>query len=273
MSWGTEQYGVDAWGAGASFTVLDAFVISTHEVVVHLSMPPLDRSPFLAGDANNVRSWRIIDATTTEDIRIASVARYSGATQWLLTTLDRLPDSLHVATVNIVGLLAANGFTPLFNLASFDFFGVTEQAIATPTARSDTRQVGSRDIANAPAPSLGDTTSVGGTYVIKGGDYALVSGAELVRKLVIRRLVSAPGDFFHLPRYGVGLKVKQPIPAGDLVKLKALIERQVKLEPDIAAVSASITQTNNVLTVVVRAKLARTGQQVTVAINSPIGQN
>mgnify|MGYP001205205386 CR=1 FL=1 len=96
-------------------------------------------------------------------------------------------------------------------------------------------------------------------------------GAALLRKLIIRRLTTTPGDFFHLPKYGVGLKVKQPIPAGNLVRFRTLVERELLLEPDLAQVAVAITQSSNILTIQVRAVLTKSGQQVSVGLLAPIG--
>lgn len=128
-----------------------------------------------------------------------------------------------------------------------------------------------RDLANVQSPQLGGT-NIGGVLSIVGGDYALVDGEQLIRKLIIRRLLSTPGDFFHIPNYGCGIQVKQPLPGGGLVRLKASIARQLLLEPDITAVTVAISQTTNTLTIIVNATMARSGSLVTVSMLSPIGQ-
>lgn len=114
-----------------------------------------------------------------------------------------------------------------------------------------------------------------GTLVIEpGGDYASMTGAELIKKLILRRLTTKPGDFFHLPNYGIGLREKEPLPVADLRKLAKAIELQVAQEPEVAAVKATLTYSASaaVLNVRVQVQLKPSGQQVAVAVAVPTGQ-
>jgi hypothetical protein len=270
--WGTSSFG----GLSASLGVVNAFALTTHEVVVELSKPPLDVSGFITGDVSNPRSWLVTVPETGQILDVAGVAPYERPLRWVIRTLQRLPESTGVARVSITGRPIASalrdashaiGIEPLF----FDFAGVTEFSISTPQQRANTRSRGGRDLRNIPAPTVSDT-SLGGTLSIVGGDYALMDGADLIKKLITRRLTTTPGEFFHLPNYGVGLAVKQPLPGGGIARLKKRIEQQVLLEPDIGSASVSISQSSSVLTITIRVVMSSTGSQVTVALNSPIGQ-
>jgi len=85
-------------------------------------------------------------------------------------------------------------------------------------------------------------TQFGGTLVItSGGDYALQGGYDLLRKLIFRRLTSATGAFFHLPKYGAGLRVKEPPSASGLGQMKRLVEDQVRQEREVKSVSAQVS--------------------------------
>lgn len=270
MSYGDQQWGLDGFGGlAADLSIRHAYAISTNEVVVVLNKPPLDRTALLTGDVRNPGSWQITVPATGAVMTVAGVAAYAQPLSWLVRTLDKLPESTETCLVEATGLKDANNAI-IGPLDSAEFAGVTEVAVATPAAVLATRQASGRDLANVAVPVV--DAGVGGTLLIKGGDYALVEGSELVKKLILRRLISSPNDFFHLPNYGVGLKVKQAIPTGDLVKLKTKAEKQIKLERGVAAASVAIAQSNNTLTVQVKAKLAKNGQVVTVAMDSPIGQ-
>lgn len=269
--WGTGSYGVGSYGVAATLVVEYAFAISTHEVVVVLNKPPLDVSGFVSGDVRNPGSWALSIPATAQVLEVAGVAPFDDPLKWIVRSLQRFPDSTGIARVKATTLKDAGG--SIIGLPDFaDFTGVTEFAIATPTTLASDRRAGDRDLANVPTPQIGGETDLSGTLVIRGGDYALVEGTELARKLIIRRLTTTPGDFFHLPNYGVGLRVKEPIPVGDMVRLKAEIERQIKQERDVVRASATVSQSGNVLTVLVRATLAKTGQQVSVALESRLGQ-
>jgi len=266
--YGTGPWGTGAFGVAPNLTVDYAFAISTRQVVVVLSKPPKDISFLLAGDVRNPVCWVVTRLDTGEALPVQEVESYSGQLQWTLTTLDQFAPSTAQMQVEIVGLLDAGG-SVCQAPRSAEFAGVTERALSTPTQVAAARRVVNRDLRNS---SIGVQNTVGGTLQIVGGDYALSDGPELVKKLIIRRLVSTPGDFFHLPNYGCGLKVKQAIPGGDLVKLKTLIQNQVLQEPDISQASVSLEQSTNLLIISVKARMASTGQQVNVALNTQIGQ-
>ena len=62
-----------------------------------------------------------------------------------------------------------------------------------------------------PVDPLG---AIGGSLRIGAdGDYVADEGTELMKKLILRRLLTPKGAFFHLPDYGYGLAVKEPTPA------------------------------------------------------------
>jgi hypothetical protein len=121
----------------------------------------------------------------------------------------------------------------------------------------------------------GALTGISGTLVIEAdGDYASMTGAALIKKLILRRLTTKPGDFFHLPEYGIGLREKEPLPVADLRKLAKAIELQVAQEPEVGAVKATLAYSASAetLNVRVQAQLKATGQQVDVAVAVPTGQ-
>jgi len=273
-SFGTGPWGTGSYGVATTLTVTHAYVINTHEVVVVLSKPPLDRLALLPGDVRNILSWELMlqTATTIEILEIAEIRPYKGPLEWAVRSAMRLPDANHLGRITATTLKdAAGNITGLPNYA--DFIGVTEHAVSTPTAKAAARGAGARDLSNLPTPTIGGESNLSGTLTIRGGDYALVEGPALLKKLIIRRLTTTPGDFFHLPNYGAGLRVKEPIPAGDLVRFRARLERELLREPDIDSVTTSVTQSQNTLTVKVRARMSRTGQDVSVGLFSPIGQS
>ena len=117
-------------------------------------------------------------------------------------------------------------------------------------------------------------TTAGSTLRIgSGGDYVSQSGEALIRKLVLRRLISKPGDFFHLPNYGVGLRVKEPIPTVDLRKLAVQIEQQVTLEPEVAESRANLSYAAGTgsLVVSLKVRLKATGDVVQTDMVIPSG--
>jgi phage baseplate assembly protein W len=92
-------------------------------------------------------------------------------------------------------------------------------------------------------------------------------GADLVRKLIMRRLTTNKGEFFHLPNYGISLPFKLPIPTAQLIKLKTEIESQVKLEPDVSNVRATVSlDPQGILFISISATYSPSGQTFQVPI-------
>jgi hypothetical protein len=270
-AYGTSAWGTSGFGLTPDLSIVHAYANSTHTVLVTLTKPPQAINALLPSDVLNKASWLIERLDTGEVIELANIAAYSAPLIWQITTLGQLPESGVQLRVTAIGLKDAGG-AYIQLPRSAEFAGITEIALSTPPQLAATRGVSFRDLTNLPTPTInGVSESIGGTLKINGGDYTLVSGVELVKKLVIRRLTTTPGDFFHLPKYGVGLQIKQAIPAGDLIKLKTLITNQILLEPDIDQCTVDLAQATNLLVIKVRALIRGTGQEVNVAINSQIG--
>ena len=90
----------------------------------------------------------------------------------------------------------------------------------------------------------------------------------MVRRLP-RRLMTTPGGFFHLPNYGLGIRLKESLITTDLVKLRTEVQRQILLEPEFDSAQVAIAlASNGVLTLTVKAILSTTQQQVVIILYS-----
>lgn len=246
MTWGAGSYGLSGWGVGAGFGVVTAFAASLQSVRVVLTQAPLAAYPTGTGDALNPLSWSITRPDTGAVFTVATVTQIS-ATSFVLTTIERLRGASTEYRLDASAVTLPTGapmLTPSFAL----FAGIAPSASAAATP--DDRQ---RDFRNWPVPR----NPAGGTLEIgSGGDYVEDSGAALVRKLVLRRLMSTPGDWFHLPAYGIGLRLKEPLAAVALATLQAEIKRQVLREIEVADAAVRLTLTTaGALAVDVRARL------------------
>ncbi len=268
MTWGIGPWGTEGYGIEPYLSVAGATAYSTHDVLVTLTKPPQDVSLLLDGDVRNPASWVVERLDTGAQLVVAEVTPAAGQTVWNVHVLDALAPSTDMVRVTIVNMRDAGGNIAQAPLSA-TFLGVTPKTQANAAQIAAARGTSSRDIANVAAPVGGVESGVGGVFRISGGDYALVDGAEFVRKLVIRRLTTTPGDFFHLPNYGCGLQLKQTIPGG-IVKFKAQVARELQREPGVVVNKIELTITGNLLTILVNATLSQTGQQVGVAVNTQI---
>lgn len=259
-------YGAGSAGVGTSLQA--AVALSTRMVKVTLSSEPLHSSNFTAGDALNPQTWTVQRGDTLAFLHVVSVTPMSPLVYGVLT-LEEFGDVTVLHTISSASLLSVGGVL-LSPPKSASFYGLLDENEATQAARLAKQRVTSRDLSNAQVPSSMPSFS-GGTLIINAtGDYDNVSGKALVQKLVLRRLISRPGDFFHLPKYGIGLRDKEPIPAGNLGKLRAEIQRQILLEPEVADATVSLElASTGILTIKPRIRLRPTGEVVSFSL--PLG--
>ena len=253
-----------AAAAGIGTSILSALALATNEVKVVLSGEPRHSSVFSAGDALNPSTWAIQRLDTTAFLHVLSVRPINPLT-YGLTTLESFGSVLVTHRVSSSTLLDAAGFS-LKTPRQADFLGLLDASVSTEEKKTYKHRGGSRDLFNSPTP-IDDPSRFGGTLIINSvGDYQDMSGDALIKKLILRRLLSHPGDFFHLPEYGIGFRNKEPVFGGGLSRIKAEIERQVLQEPEVDVAQASLTLDANTLTVLVRAKLRASGTQLSVSL-------
>jgi phage baseplate assembly protein W len=269
LGYGIDAYGTSYYGsAGAPLAIDNAFAVATRAVRVTLSAEPKLESPYVSGDGLNPATWqfyRLDDAgAQTEQITVINVEIVEHPLVLDIYLMEPMGSHNAQHRIKSTTLRAANGQL-IGTTHQYDFPGVLFADTATPQAQTATRQLALRDIANLPvvSPEFGN----GGTLQITAsGDYANEEGVALVKKLVLRRVLTRRGAFFHLPSYGVGLPVKLPVPSGELLRIKGEIERQVRLEPEVEAVSASLqANADGTMYVGLKVRLRPTGQQVEVS--------
>ena len=267
MGYGVTGYGTGPYAAAAAgpITVVSARVTSTHTVIVTVSAPALRDNGFTFGSALNPNTWQLLRLDTNQFFSILEVVEIS-STEFELRTLEPFAGSSVVHEVSSTTLRSeAGALVSEPNEATF--FGVIASSVSTPEQLAVQRKVSFRDVANPPTPE--QLNLIGGTLrFTSGGDYALEEGEPFVRKLILRRLVTPRGGFLHLPSYGIGFAVKEPVPVADLIKLRAEIERQVKLEPEVEACRATLTLdgANGILTIVLRVRLRPTGAEIEISL-------
>jgi hypothetical protein len=266
--WGTGPWGTGPWSGASAFAISGAVAISTRTVRVTLTSEPQHLSSAAPGDALNPSTWTIVRRDTGVAFTVLSIVdsgTTAPSTVFDVTVLEDLAPHLVTHRVSSLTLRSAGGATiGLPNFADFD--GV----VVASTAPTRTAQI---DMRNDPVPTARSVPTVGGTLTITAaGDYGNVTGKDLLRKLIIRRLTTRKGGFKHLPTYGVGLRAKEPLPIADLAKLKADIEREVQKEPEVTAVRARLEMRQHgvlLVTLDVRADLP-TGSD-TISVRLPPG--
>lgn len=276
MSWGFTGWGTSGWGVttlAAPLSFVNAFALTTNTVRVQLSTAADVSSPTAVGSATNPASWTITRLDSGFTFTVARVDEVPGSehTVFDVQVLESFGSLAITHEVSAPGILRDGDNAPMVPPTSFQFAGLGFDKTERPNAPVQ-RQVVAVDVANPPFPPSGNT--IGGTLIINAsGDYQSVAGAALVRKLIIRRIMTPLGGFSHLPDYGVGFAVKEKVPTSDLIKLRATLEQQVLLEPEVeqATVIPTLQRSNNILLLQIQAKLRPGGETLNTTVS--ISQN
>lgn len=99
---------------------------------------------------------------------------------------------------------------------------------------------GNQDLDDSLGVDLVYIGEQGGLQVDSTGDYRLVRGLENVRRSIMRRLTTSPGEYALDPTYGVGLPtfVKKKMTGDVLDTLKSRIEDQVAADRRVTSVTS-----------------------------------
>ena len=266
--WGAGSWGASPWGTGtgtsASLSVSYAFASAINRAVVVVTAEPAHVNASALGDARNPSTWKLQRLDTSATFTILSVSEVS-ATSYELTTLEPLADLTVVHRVTAVSLVDAAGNAAVAPLTA-DFNGIlTQPGGDAPTRDDDYVDLRYYNVSRNP---VGGTLNVG-----SDGDYQVMGGVELVRKLIIRRLTTLPGGFFHLPDYGFPFSPKDVVRPTELIKLKSALREAIMKEPEVedAGISLTLDASKGVLTVKVRAKLQAAGETLEINTELPLG--
>lgn len=237
---------------GASLIMTSALVISTNTVLVTFSTAPLAQSNIFAGDALNPASWTISRVDTGALFNVMTVNQVS-ATSFKVLIYERFASYLVQHSVSAPTLVDPFGVTiGLANSATF--YGILADVNQNQAAQAAANRYTLSDIANPPFPVTDNNSGGGSRIITASGDFKTESGNALLKKLIARRLMTTPGEFFHLPEYGIGIRLKEPLKSSDLRALKKTIEDQISLEPEVSTVNASLLQdqATGILTATIR---------------------
>lgn len=248
MGWGISPYGLGAYGIG-SLSIDGAVVITRRSVRVQLSLVPRAITPYSPGDVFNPATW--------------SVQRLDTLVFFTVLKMQQVATLLF----DIYVLEAFGSHFIQHQVSSLTLRSAGGALIVPPTSADFSGAELPKEREKAPVRTI-DLANEGTLRVLSGGDYAEVSGLSLIKKLIFRRITTALASFFHLPEYGLALAVKQLMRGGDLVTLKAVIDRQVKEEPEVIAVRSKVSfdAAHGILLIQLRATVAPQGDSLDVSL-------
>jgi hypothetical protein len=270
MPWAGQWAG--RW-AGGAFVGMFAFsavrAVGARAVRVTFTREPLFLSPIGRYDAGNAQRWSVVRQDTQREISLLGVRSVPGDpfSVELLLSEPFASSSLVVYEVTGSQIHDATGLT-LVDPSSAEISGMPaiREVIERP-----------RPLLDLYNPQVDRQALRGALQVGTDGDYVLEGGESLLRKLIVRRLLTVLDTYYHLAGsgYGAGLQVKNLIRPSDLVVLRTQLENEVAREPEVASarVALSLSAVGR-LDISVALTLRTTGQQITldVSVSSTLSQ-
>lgn len=261
MSWGSVPWGLSSWG-GASTTTLSllaAFAARENVVRLVFSMPVYFSKILDQYDASNSAKYTVSAVAGSFD-------GISQPTREVRAIAVELPDDLSIPPVlpqevgfyiDVVLDRPMSSYPALYDVTISDLQNTSHTStLATATFRFEaayrelqkpTLEVAApvRDFANPQTGGalvetgsdvVADASALASYIQAADGDYAFDEGNTGRKKRVIRRFVTEPGGFAHLPGYGLGLlsRCKKLARLDQIGKLTTDARLQLQREPDIA---------------------------------------
>jgi hypothetical protein len=249
-------------GDGGVFSVAAARAVASNAVRVAFTQPPMMTGGVSPTDALNLANWTLSVVDGGEVISLLTSRPVAGAPL-------------------VVELVIAGRFDAVdYLVAATNLVSTGGQLLAAPKSATF-RGMGSARAAIDETQPLVDILNpqtqkaINGSLVVgSNGDYRLESGVQLLKKLIYRRLTTAQGAFYHLAgiSYGLGLRSKEFYTPSGLIVLKSNVEGQVRLEPEVGDVRATLTlSAKGALNLALQVKLRTTDQKISFSF--PIQQS
>lgn len=258
MSFGLSPWGLSPWGLTPLPIVQLVSAVPSGDctLLVTFSNPPLAKSPIGEGDALNPLSWVLVRGDGF--VFLVMNVRQVSAIVYELYALQKFSSVLVEHNVAAVVFKPSGGY--IDEPSSLFFLGLVASHPAT------TQPSMGVDLSN-PAH---DTNRPGGTLLVDAsGDYVNEGGLAFFKKLIIRRLTTSLGAFFHLTDYGTNLRLKEPLPISDMVKLQAQITIALQREPEFQSVGTRLSlDADGTLLIEVSVKLITGGAQLVVPVTA-----
>lgn len=257
---GLTPFGVGPFGGPGQMALLGMLTAARNELVAVFDVPPKADDTKGYRSATNIKNWTLaaidprIQSTADPDVfytpSAEAVPQYTP--RIIRASLDATTElqihlyldapmeedcSYDIEAINVEGAACE---TPTGALI-YRVRALYEGPIATPRYIQEDRY---RDWASEPFPPSDDSPP--GSWVFdESGDVGIHGADASLRKRIFRRLLANPGEFAHLPAYGVGvLELKRLLRPGAVQTLANRAAEQAKKEPDVinAGVSATLIE-------------------------------
>ncbi len=268
--------------AGSPFNIILCTAINSNTVRVYFDKEPKHVSPLAANDALFLPNWSITIGTTPLGATEPVVERVFNVRNATATEIDLVlfpqAHSIDVQVDRRVVWNASYTITAAARTASQDLLSdLTLAAGLVPPTNACTFPGVHIQRPRRVTRALRARTGVDLAYNVFGGtfgfepnnDLATESGDAALKKRIIRRLLSSPGGFPHLPEYGVGLRVKESLKTTSIADLRVRVRDQVLLEPEVTSATVNLSRPAPDMIVVVVNVITAASNEFPLRFNVP----
>lgn len=238
---GSSGFGAGPFGSGTTLHVASASASATNAIDVLFTGTPEESDPATVWDALRPANWTLVAVDPYgATVRLAQFVERIDASSVRVFFDGPLDQGVTYRIVASDQIRATGGgvIAPTLDCRSAVFVSLVERH--TPFLEPVMAALaGATDLANpqsgqdAPGPGA----PLGTFQRTTQGDIGAESGRRYLRKRVLRRMVTGVGAFFHLPRYGLGQKLKILVRPDYGRRLAAEARAQIRSEPDVVSVT------------------------------------
>ena len=251
MSFGTYTQGTANFGTTVPAPTPSALCVSgcvqSHTNGMRVAFGPAQPQmidPFAPADALNAANY-VVDPISPSDATermVQWVERIDDFTVqlWLDGPLDA--QATYTLTVSNVVDVDCIPIDPICDTCTFIAFYPEPVPDAIRVDAEKSLDIANPQLMRDAQQRVGQDAPIGSFQINQRGDYALEANPSYLRKRIIRRATTQLGQFFHLPAYGFGQPIKGNIKPSVLRSIQGEAIRQIKQEPDVAAVSVRVRQ-------------------------------
>lgn len=267
---GTPNFALFGTGSNA-FRVLLAYTLNSNTIRVLLSMEPRRRSPIGDRDALNRLLWTVEVISGSGDVPVVELVENAIAQP---TFVAGVPTAWSVDVRVNRSLLRALTYriTASVLMQAFD-----DQTMAVSPQNRDDFPGDMLPRSRRPPPASLMQRGVDFHYltfdgrfrVDSRGDVGSHAGIDALKKRIIRRMLSSPGSFYHLPDYGVGFRLKELLRTTDIETVRLRAKREVEREEEVERADVEIIQYAPDTIIVVLTVTTRRQQSFTMRFEVP----
>jgi len=240
VSFGISPWGLGPWGGVDGFYLSNAYCLDSQTVVAVFNTKPRQLEDDNAADAVRASAYTLAIASSklgqapprVPDLLSARRDPSDENNVLIRLSTDIGPPSVEYV-LGVAATVKSDGGQTI-GARSSNFFGLLVVKTAAQTLAKPLQDV------RYEFATEGELSGV--LRYTASGDLATSEASVVRRKLVLRRLIVAPGEFVWDPTFGVDIATSELVRPSSFPALERRITEQLKLEPEVDQVKVRITR-------------------------------